>query len=216
MQTLSVCSTKGGAGKTTLATALAVAASQEGRRVGLIDIDPQQTLRAWWEDRGRPENPQLVIWNTKLGVRFLPTAVERAAAYGYELLIIDTPPAIMGIIELAVGVADVVLIATQPSPADLVGNKAIIEMVGHAGKDFAFVINRAEPRGDALLPETQKILKGIGPVMPAVVMNRLAFRTALGTGQSAAEIDPQKAGVEIANLWKAVKKQLRAQARKVA
>ncbi|MGD9670784.1 MAG: AAA family ATPase [Hyphomicrobiaceae bacterium] len=216
MQTLSVCSTKGGAGKTTLAAALAVAAAHDHLRVALIDIDPQQTLRAWWEDRGRPENPELLTWKTKLGVRFLPTAVERAAAIGYDLLIIDTPPAIMGIIELAVGVADVVLIATQPSPADLVGNKAIIDMVRRRGTDFAFIINRAEPRGDTLVPETQTILNTIGPVIGTVVMNRLAYRASLGTGQSAAEIDPTKAGVEITNLWKGVKKELRAQARKVA
>lgn len=216
MQTVSICSTKGGVGKTTISTALAVAASQDGLRVALIDIDPQQTLQHWWEDRGQPENPGMITWKAKLGVRFLPTAIERTAALGYDLVIIDTPPAIMGIIELAVSVADFVLIPTQPSPVDLEGNKAIIDMVQAQAKAFAFVINRAEPRGDTFVAETEKILKSIGPVIGTIIVNRMAFRTSLGTGKSAAEIDRKKTADEVTGLWRAIKKHLRAQARNVA
>lgn len=216
MQTMSVCSTKGGVGKTALSAALAVAAAHDGLKVALIDLDPQQTLRDWWTDRGRPTNPELITWDTKRGARYLPTAVQRAGALGYDLLIIDTPPAIMGIIELAVSVADFVLIPTQPAPADLVGNKAIIDLVLQAETPFAFVINRAESRGDAFVPATLAVLKPIGPIIPTVVTNRLSFRSSLGTGQSAAEIEPRRAGEEVAGVWKSVKKHLRAQARKIA
>ncbi len=216
MQTLSVCSSKGGAGKTTLAAALAVAAADDGLRVGIIDIDPQQTLADWWVDRGEPDNPVLLTWQANLGVKYLPKALEWAHNNDLDLVIIDTPPAIMGIIEYAVGVADFVLVPTQPSPADVGGIQAVIDLVADAKKDFAFVINRAEPRGDALVKGTQAALKEVGPIIPAVICNRVSFRSSMGTGQSAAEVDGKKAGEEIAGLWRAVKKHLRTVARKAA
>ncbi|MCL4825249.1 MAG: ParA family protein, partial [Anaerolineales bacterium] len=49
MKTLVLASQKGGAGKTTLAAHIAVAAELAGAGpVVLIDTDPQGSLSAWW------------------------------------------------------------------------------------------------------------------------------------------------------------------------
>ncbi|KUO56048.1 MAG: hypothetical protein APF80_12475 [Alphaproteobacteria bacterium BRH_c36] len=215
MQVLSVCSTKGGSGKTTLATALAVASSQDQLRVALIDIDPQQSLAMWWEDRGKPDNPELITWKSSLGIRFLPTAIERTAQLGFDLVIIDTPPAILGIVEAGVEVSDFVLIPTQASSVDLMGNQEVIKMMEKHNKDFAIVINRAEAR-DPMVAEAMKLLKEFGPVITVTVGNRRAFRAAIGQGKAGPEVDAEKSKAEIASLWSAVKRRLRAQARKVA
>ena len=45
------CRSEGGAGKSTLARNLAVAATQDGLRVLAMDLDPQQSFRAWWQGR---------------------------------------------------------------------------------------------------------------------------------------------------------------------
>jgi chromosome partitioning protein len=44
---ITIAQQKGGAGKTTLAAHLAIAWAGQGRRVALVDIDPQGSLAAW-------------------------------------------------------------------------------------------------------------------------------------------------------------------------
>lgn len=47
MKTVAIAVQKGGAGKTTIAVHLAVAAQQAGLRVALADTDPQGSAKAW-------------------------------------------------------------------------------------------------------------------------------------------------------------------------
>ena len=52
MKTLAIISQKGGVGKTTIATALAVAAEAEGKSVAVFDLDPQASASFWKDTRG--------------------------------------------------------------------------------------------------------------------------------------------------------------------
>ena len=51
MQTILIAAQKGGSGKTTLTRNLAVAAGEDGCSVLCLDLDPQGSLRSWWETR---------------------------------------------------------------------------------------------------------------------------------------------------------------------
>ena len=59
MRTIAVVSQKGGAGKTTLALHIAVAAELAGYSTVLLDMDPQGTAEAWSD--WREEAPPVVI-----------------------------------------------------------------------------------------------------------------------------------------------------------
>ena len=50
---ITVAQQKGGAGKTTLAAHVAISLMQTGKRVGLLDIDPQGSLTSWYNLRER-------------------------------------------------------------------------------------------------------------------------------------------------------------------
>ena len=51
MKTIAILSQKGGAGKTTLALHLAVAAVQAKRQVAVVDLDPQASAIGWKDSR---------------------------------------------------------------------------------------------------------------------------------------------------------------------
>ena len=114
MHVITLASRKGGAGKTTLASHLAVEAEAVGAGpVAVVDTDPQGGLAGWWNARpaGTPH------WIDP--AHGLPAAVTAARAAGYGLLVIDTPPSIAETITEVIEVCDLVVIPVRPSPNDL-------------------------------------------------------------------------------------------------
>ncbi|MGO4775005.1 ParA family protein, partial [Lysobacter sp. 2RAB21] len=59
MKTVLVASSKGGVGKTTIATHLAAQAALEGLRTALIDADPQGSSTRWAQRRSVLESAVL-------------------------------------------------------------------------------------------------------------------------------------------------------------
>jgi chromosome partitioning protein len=53
---LTVASTKGGAGKTTIVMAIAAALAAEGLRVAVVDADPNRAYLSWAEGVRGPAN----------------------------------------------------------------------------------------------------------------------------------------------------------------
>jgi glycine/D-amino acid oxidase-like deaminating enzyme len=86
MKTIAIVGQKGGTGKTTLALSLAVAATEAGLRVVVIDLDPQATAANWADRRGQTTPAVLPAPPGRLR-----PVIEAAAAQGAALLIIDTP-----------------------------------------------------------------------------------------------------------------------------
>ena len=77
MRTLAVISRKGGAGKTTLSTSLAVSAWRAGLRTVLVDLDPQRSAALWGRTRSTP-GPAVV--STTAGKLFPVWSAGRARA----------------------------------------------------------------------------------------------------------------------------------------
>jgi cellulose biosynthesis protein BcsQ len=59
MRHILILNSKGGCGKSTIATSLAGYFASEGRRVGLADYDPQESSLAWLNNR--PEKREKII-----------------------------------------------------------------------------------------------------------------------------------------------------------
>src|SRR3954453_14422285 len=86
---LALVSQKGGSGKTTLAVHLAVALGASGRRVALIDTDPQGSATAWYGLRQAGE-PRLIAAPAER----IRGTLAAAKAGGAVIAIIDTKPSV--------------------------------------------------------------------------------------------------------------------------
>jgi chromosome partitioning protein len=183
MKIVAIASQKGGSGKTTLATHLAVQAETMGAGpVGVIDTDPQGTLADW--RNARPLNTPRFA---KAGAKGLVRTVNAMRRAGVRLLLIDTPPALGTAIAQVLRLADLVLIPTRPSPNDLRAIGATVALVEDLGKPLVFVINGATPRA-RITAEAAIALSQHGPVAPAVIHQRIAFAVSMIDGRTAMEL----------------------------
>jgi len=196
MKTICVASQKGGAGKTTLAAHLAVAAEAQGLTpVVLIDTDPQGSLTAWWNDREAKTPALAVVGLDELGERLAALKAGEAA-----FAIIDTPPALTQEIRAVIELADLVVIPVKPSPHDLRAVGQTVDIANAAGKPFVFAVNQA--KGNARLTvQAVAALSAHGAVSPALVVDRVDYAASMVAGKSVLETDPKgRAAEEIRQL----------------
>ncbi|MBU2781161.1 ParA family protein [Acidithiobacillus caldus] len=191
MKTIVIASQKGGAGKTTLAAHLAVAAEQTGEGPAvLIDTDPQGSLSAWWNSR-EADTPALA--STSLAE--LATKLEGLAVAGFKLAVIDTPPAITAAIRGVVELADFVLIPTRPSPHDLRAVGSTVDIVQEANRPFAFAVTQAKPT-TRLTVQAVAALSAHGTVAPAIVHDRVDYAASMVDGRTVSEVDGKSRSAE--------------------
>lgn len=197
MRILSLISQKGGVGKTTLATCLAVEAAREGKRVLLIDLDPQATAAFWGDMRKSEDIAVLSIQPARL--RHTCKAAEEA---GTDLVIIDGAAVSRDIAFAAAEVANFVLIPFKAAVFDLNAVVQTVEIVKHAKAPFSLVMTFVPPQGKEA-QEAQEVASQLGAgLCPVMIGNRKSYFRAQASGQTAPEtgLDP-KASEEIANLY---------------
>ncbi len=204
-----LAASKGGSGKSTLASALAVRAAEESD-VALLDTDSQRSLASWWERRGKPENPELVDVRGGLAATLM-----NLRKTGFDWVFIDTPPSRLQSIAEAVAQADLILIVAQSSAFDVEAIAPVVEMAQRAGRNFAFVMNRVEPKWK-LTEATVRYLKEDGRVLKEHLSNRPAYMAAVLTGKTGPETDDKVAKDEVDALWRAVKRLVTSSAKAAA
>lgn len=207
MRILVVASQKGGVGKTTIAGHLGVMAeAQRAGPVALVDTDPQASLASWWNQR-KAETPLFAA----LAIERLREHLGELSKGGVKVTIIDTPPAVTDTISTVIGVADLVLIPTRPSPHDLRAVGSTIDLAESAGKRLIFVINGAAPRAK-ITGEAAIALSQHGTVAPVTLYQRTDYAASMTDGRTVQELDRNsRSAEEVAELWKYVFKHLRKQ-----
>lgn len=208
MKTIVLIGQKGGVGKTTLTTALAVAATLAGYETVIIDTDPQLSATNWKARRGGERGPVVV----KSDAKTLPALLETCRQNGAEYVFIDTPGKLAdrpGQITpeavAAAKAADLVLIPVRQQIFEvetLAPARAVIEAAGHPAA--AVVVNGAHPSTKNPADDMRQLVAGLFnlPVCPAFICHRSAYANAPATGQGPQEIDAEsKAAQEIAALF---------------
>lgn len=183
---ITIAQQKGGAGKTTLAIHLAVAWSQRGKRVAIVDIDPQGSLAQWHKIREKRfgQGYTGLTFSALSGWR-VGSEIARLKR-NHDVIIIDSPPHTETETRTAIRNSDFILVPVQPSPTDLWATKATLDIAKNEGLPVRVVLNRMSP--------TSKIGKIIAAELPNLAKsflgNRVLFASSILEGRSATEVGP--------------------------
>jgi chromosome partitioning protein len=179
---ITIAQQKGGAGKTTLAAHLAIAWAGQGRRVALVDIDPQGSLAAWHALRaerlgtGRTglDFAAITGWRTA-------AEVERRAG-NHDIVVVDSPPHAETEAKLAIRAADLVILPVQASPMDVWATRPTLDLAAQEKVPALLVLNRVPPRANLTETMLAKLADLGAAVAEARIGNRVALATALAEG----------------------------------
>jgi chromosome partitioning protein len=202
MKTIVLVTQKGGAGKTTLAASLAVAAAEAGENVVVLDLDPQGSLASWGDTRAG--DIPVVDRVTPADLPKLTAILDGLAKSGFTLAVLDTAGMESTGGNLAMKSADLALIPARPSRLDLQATMPTVQalMRMEMRDRFAFVLNQAPPGRNSRATEAAMGLSLFGVLAEPTVAQRADHQDALAAGKGVTEYAPDgKAAGEIRDLW---------------
>jgi chromosome partitioning protein len=202
---------KGGSGKTTIATHLAVMRAQSGADVLLIDADDQETSFDFSTLRSSLDNKFPEYTYIKLSGKALRSEILKMKAK-YDDIIVDAGGRDTINQRAALTTADKLLVPFVPRSFDLwtLDNVASIvqeiKQINPSLEAFAF-LNRADSRGydneeaQDMIKENENLM-----TLPVMICNRKAFGNAAAEGKAVNELKAvdKKAMLEIENLYKCI------------
>ncbi len=182
---------KGGVGKTTLAVHLAEAFSRLGKKVLLVDADPQGSALDWAENRPdvQPRFPVIGLPKPTLH-RELP-----ALATSHDFVVIDGPPRVNELARAAILASDLVLIPVQPSPFDVWAAQEIVTLLQEArvfkeNIKSAFVVNRKIVNTAIGRDVVDALSSYPVPVLRTSIGQRVAFAESAAQGLTVFQLNP--------------------------
>jgi len=206
MRSIAFLSQKGGAGKTTLAASLAVAAAAAGEKVIALDLDCQGSLMRWSERRRAANAPNTVVIEPLETGRLpqLPAILEGLASVGFTLAIVDTADAAAAAVRPVIDSVGLCLLPARPTRLDVDAAAATFRAFFLANRKSAFVLNQCPSSyRDLRASEAAKELTRLGTLAGPKVAARMDLPDAIAAGLGVTEYAREgEAAQEIETLWR--------------
>jgi chromosome partitioning protein len=186
---ISILNLKGGVGKTTLVTNIAVAVRSRGHSVLVVDSDPQGSARDWHSENG----------GTQLDVIGLdrPTLDKDVFKFAkrYDYVFIDGAPHESTMAVKTLLCSDFVIIPVQPSPYDIWASKDLVDLIKQR-QDItggyphaAFLISRAIVN-TVLGREVKDALNAYDlPILKNATSQRVAYASTAAEGGTVLDVN---------------------------
>ena len=204
---VTVASTKGGVGKSTIACNLAVEGIKAGERVLLVDADVQSSSLAFRAERPKDDIQAISITT--------PTLHRDLASFqGFDLVVIDVGGRDTGVFRSALLAADKVIIPVLPSQYDIwaAGDSIAIIKEAKVYKDFKayFLFNQVIANTKVSTEAMEALQEIIGEdglmLLKTQLFSRVAYKTSISKGLGVAEYEPNsKAAAEMKSLFKEIR-----------
>lgn len=191
-QIITIAQQKGGAGKSTIAAHLAVALAQKGSKVLIVDIDPQGSLKAWYNIREEK------FGKGYTGISLLESSGWRVSSSigqyknTMDFIVIDSPPHTELEAKNAIRMADLVIIPMQPSPTDVWATKATVDFAKQEQKNYRIILNRYNPNSKI----AKQAIGNMDMLLAGYLGNRVAFSSCFLQGRCVTESDPSSQAAE--------------------
>ena len=205
---ITICSPKGGTGKTTLTENLLVLFQQAGKRVLGVDFDPQQTLLKWHARRqANPAATQLECAEARLS----DWQAVLNHARQYDVAIFDLPPGmddhILAVSELC-RASDIVLVPSAMKIADIDSVGPWIATLDSQNIPNALVMNHANPR-EKFFKEARGELNKQGTLCPIEIRNLADAHQHVIDGLTASDRPKTASAADFRQVYEFVCKQLK-------
>lgn len=181
---------KGGIGKTTLSVAVAAELTARGRKVLLVDADPQGSATAWGALAAEAKTPAPTV--IAMGPTLHKPGQLDAVGQPFDVVVVDTPPRHNDIFRAALTVADTAVLPCGPSPLDAWALAASLEVVSQArglrpALKVCALVNRRQAR-TAVGASAREVLSSAGlVVLGTEVHQRVAYVECMAAGLGAAQ-----------------------------
>lgn len=182
---IALTSQKGGSGKTTVAMQLAAGLALRGRRVGVADLDPQESASRWSESAA-PDTPFPAAVVRPQGAAEDLKRELRPLVRHCDVLILDCPPSIENpFTGAALDLARLAIVPVVPSPTDLWSTRAIERLILERKDKLTGALLPNRVTRTALCDDVLEVLQDFElPILDAALSQRSAYALSAVRGSS--------------------------------
>lgn len=202
MQTILVVNSKGGSGKTTIATTLATYFANRGYKTVLMDYDPQGSSLYWLKIR-QQTNKDIYGANAAPAKDGRLRSWQMIVPQDTEKLIIDAPAGSNGILLQEIcGRAEMIIVPVAPSSidvhatADFIKHLLLVGKVRLQNKRLAVIANRVQSNIPLYEP-LNRFLNSLSIPFVAKITESYRYVDAIEQGLGLFDLNPQEVSFEL-------------------